>query len=90
MGGNATEYSASAICEPIGPDELARLKAVYDAARTLACLSRHDPSAERLAAMAIRFYQLGIHDDIALLEAIVDTNKYLSDVDSERSTVGAF
>jgi len=63
--------------EPIGPDELERLQNIFETARYIACMSRHDPAAERLAAMAIRFYQLGIRNDDDLIHTIVKTNKAL-------------
>ncbi len=67
----------AAAYEPIGPDELERLQTIFETARYIACMSRHDPAAERLAAMAIRFYQLGIRDDDALIHTIVKTNRAL-------------
>lgn len=69
--------NTAAAYEPIGPDELERLQTIFETARYIACMSRHDPAAERLAAMAIRFYQLGIRDDDALIHTIVKTNKAL-------------
>lgn len=67
----------AAAYEPIGPDELERLQTIFETARYISCMSRHDPAAERLAAMAIRFYQLGIRDDDALIHTIVKTNRAL-------------
>jgi hypothetical protein len=64
-------------CDPIYPDELERLQIIYETARYGACLSRHDPAAERLAAMAIRFYQLGIRDDEALTRRIIEAGRTL-------------
>ncbi|MBO0140240.1 hypothetical protein JZX87_03555 [Agrobacterium sp. Ap1] len=63
--------------EPIEPEELERLQTIFETARYIACMSRHDPAAERLAAMTIRFYQLGIRDDDALIHTIVKTNRAL-------------
>jgi hypothetical protein len=64
-------------CDPIYPDELERLKIIYETARYGACLSRHDPAAERLAALAIHFYQLGIRDDDALTRRIIEAGRSL-------------
>jgi hypothetical protein len=64
-------------CDPIHPEELERLQIIYETARFTACLSRHDPAAERLAAMAIHFYQLGIRDDEALTSRIVEAGRVL-------------
>ncbi|TWF56841.1 hypothetical protein [Neorhizobium alkalisoli] len=69
--------SERATNDPISPEELERLKVIYETARYTACLSRHDPLAERLAAMAIRFYQLGIRDDGVLIDKIVETSRSL-------------
>lgn len=71
------EYLDMTTYEPIGPEELGRLQAVFETARHRTCMSPHDPAVERLAAMAIRFYQLGIRDDEALVETIVQTNRTL-------------
>lgn len=71
------EYHDTAAYEPIGPEELCRLQAVFETARDLTSISAHDPAAERLAAMAIRFYQLGIRDDEMLVQTIVQTNRTL-------------
>ena len=62
------------IGRPLGPEELRRLDHIYDAARWITGRSKHDPAAARLAAMAIRFYQLGIQDEAVLLERVVDTH----------------
>lgn len=78
VSNTAAEY------EPIGPDELERLQTIFETARYIACMSRHDPAAERLAAMAIRFYQLGIRDDDALIHTIVKTNKALRPFGQEK------
>jgi hypothetical protein len=59
---------------PLDPEELKRLERIYDAARWITGRSKHDPAAARLAAMAIRFYQLGVQDDEALLEKVVKTH----------------
>ena len=67
--------------EPLYPDELERLKIIYETARFSSCLSRFDPAAERLAAMAIRFYQLGIRDDEVLIRTIVDAGRSLRQAD---------
>lgn len=64
-------------CDPIYPDELERLQIIYETARYGACLSRHDPAAEHLAALAIRFYQLGIRDDEALTSRIIEAGRTL-------------
>lgn len=77
----------TAAYEPIGPDELERLQTIFETARYIACMSRHDPAAERLAAMAIRFYQLGIRDDDALIHTIVKTNRALRSSGLEQMTM---
>ena len=59
---------------PLEPHELRKLAHIYQIARGLTGRSRHDPAAMRLAAMAIRFYQLGIRDEDLLLERVVDTH----------------
>jgi hypothetical protein len=71
------EQCANQQPEPIYPHELERLKTIYETARFSSRLSRHDPAAERLAAMAIRFYQLGIRDDELLLKTIVNAGRNL-------------
>jgi hypothetical protein len=71
------ELSKMTSYEPIGPDELERLQTIFETARYIACMSRHDPASERLAAMAIRFYQMGIRDDDVLIHTIVKTNRTL-------------
>ena len=63
--------------EPIEPEELERLQTIFETARYIAFRSRHDSAAERLAAMTIRSYQLGIRDDDALIHTIVKTNRAL-------------
>jgi hypothetical protein len=78
----------SATSEPIYPDELERLKIIFETARFLACLSRYDPAAERLAAMAIRFYQLGVKDDQELIDRILEASRLLS-LNSNVSDAGA-
>lgn len=66
------------IGEPLHPEELDRLGRVYEVARWMAGTSRHDPSAQRLAAMVIRFYQLGVRDDEVLLASILKTHGQLN------------
>ena len=68
---------ASPNADPLFPEELERLQIIYETARFTSCLSRHDPAAERLAAMAIRFYQLGIRDDDVLIKTIVEAGRNL-------------
>lgn len=74
--------------EPIGPDELERLQTIFETARYIACMSRHDPASERLAAMAIRFYQMGIRDDDVLIHTIVKTNRTLRPFSQQRAAAG--
>lgn len=71
--GSASSFAG----EPLGPDELERLQVIYEAARFTSCLSRHDPAAERLAAMAIRFYQEGIRNDRVLMDTVVAAGRAL-------------
>jgi enoyl-CoA hydratase/carnithine racemase len=56
---------------PISSEELNRHAIVYELVRHHAHLSRHHPMAERIAAMAIRFYQLGVRDEEVLIEAVL-------------------
>jgi hypothetical protein len=62
---------------PLEPRELSKIFHIYQIARGLTGMSPHDPSATRLAAMAIRFYQLGLRDEDLLLERVVDTHARL-------------
>jgi hypothetical protein len=64
---------------PLEPHELRKLAHIYQIARGLTGRSRHDPAVMRLAAMAIRFYQLGIRDEDLLLERVVDTHSRLAE-----------
>jgi hypothetical protein len=64
---------------PLEPHELRKLAHIYQIARGLTGKSRHDPAASRLAAMAIRFYQLGVRDEDLLLEKVVNTYARLAD-----------
>ncbi|KQQ37744.1 MULTISPECIES: hypothetical protein [Rhizobium/Agrobacterium group] len=64
--------------KPLDPGELERLARIYNVARWMTGRSRHDPSAARLAAMAIRFYQLGVRDDDVLLEKVLSTHSALT------------
>jgi hypothetical protein len=63
---------------PLDPGELERLARVYNVARLMTGRSKHDPSCARLAAMAIRFYQLGVRDDDILLEKVLSTHSDLT------------
>ena len=63
--------------EPLAPEELDRLDKVYGVARWVTGRSRHDPAAQRLAAMVIRFYQLGVRDEEVLLAMVIDTHRDL-------------
>jgi len=64
--------------EPLTPEELDRLGRIYGVARWITGKSRHDPAAQRLAAMVIRFYQLGVRDEEVLLAMVVGTYQDLA------------
>jgi hypothetical protein len=74
--------------EPLHPDELDRLGRIYEVARWMAGTSRHDPSAQRLAAMVIRFYQLGVKDDQVLLASILKTHGQLTGTATSENGTG--
>ena len=38
--------------EPIEPEELERLQTIFETARYIACMSRHDPAADERSATA--------------------------------------
>lgn len=62
---------------PLFPEDVALVHRVYEMARRACRLSRHDVEAQRLAAMAVRFYQLGIRDDQYLLSRLVRAHQDL-------------
>ena len=64
---------------PLGPDDLQRLDRIYAVVRFNLGCSRYNPLSERIAAMAIRFYQLGIHNDEHLVALILQACSELSD-----------
>lgn len=65
--------------EPLAPEELDRLDRIYRVARWLTGKSRYDPAAQRLAAMVIRFYQLGVRDEEVLLAMVIGTHRDLAE-----------
>jgi hypothetical protein len=65
---------------PLFPDEVDIVHRVFVRARQLTKVSRYDIKAERLAAMAIRFYQLGIRDEGALLAHVVNAHCELNGI----------
>ncbi len=65
--------------KPLAPEELDRLDKIYGVARWVTGKSRHDPAAQRLAAMVIRFYQLGVRDEEVLLAMVIGTHKDLAE-----------
>ena len=67
------------IGKPLAPEELERLDRIYGVARWITGKSRHDPAAQRLAAMVIRFYQLGMRDEEVLLATVVGTDADLAE-----------
>lgn len=70
---------SSMLCDrPISSEELNRLAIVYEVVRHHAHLSRHHPMAERIAAMAIRFYQLGVRDEQVLVETVLRSYQQIS------------
>jgi hypothetical protein len=70
---------------PLYPDELQRLDRIYEIVRRKAGLSWHDPLTARVATMTIRFYQLGIQDD----QALIDTVSRAYDTISDRAQTAA-
>lgn len=66
---------------PLFPHEVDKVHRVFDQARRYTKLSRHDVKSQRLAAMAIRFYQLGIQDEGELLANVVNAHCKLNGLD---------
>lgn len=65
--------------EPLAPEDLERLDRIYSVARWATSRSRHDPASHRLAAMVIRFYQLGVRDEDVLLATVIGTHADLAE-----------
>jgi hypothetical protein len=71
--------SAQLCDQPISSAELNRLTTVYEIVCRKAGMPRDHPNAERIAAIAIRFYQLGIRDEEILVETVLCSYQLLSE-----------
>ncbi len=65
-------YMSAQLCDqPISSAELNQLTTVYEIVCRKAGMRLDHPNAERIAAIAIRFYQLGICDEEMLVETVL-------------------
>ena len=74
-----TNSSAHSNHDPLYPNELQQLDRIHEIVRRKTGLSQYDPLAARVAAMTIRFYQLGVRDNQALIDAVSRAYDTVSD-----------